>query len=435
MPTAQEVFMQARAYLTSDKRAPYMAEMAYRITGSPIESTIGTFACTRDGRLVVDWSAVDIWGKQDNGKGYRRVAGALMHELLHLQLDHPARIEKLIAGVEDLRPLANIAADIYVNFLLGQAKNQDGSPMWPLPDFSYVGQGAKAAEAKDYNIPPGLTLEENFALLRKQQNKPKPKHVCAGACGSAAGNPAKDEPALAGKSGQNDGQGGAQPIPAAEMEMLREETARAMIEHGEKNRGSVASGLMRALKEMLAPPKVPWEDLLAGAIGHAAEHRPGSDQPTFSEPNIRQAGLGYGHGCPILPASVSVRPRVFVAVDTSGSMGQAELSRSLIETRAILEWLNAETTFIACDAAVHGITEVSDPSELYGLLKGGGGTNMRPIFDAIRDRDPQPDCVVVMTDGYIGSPGPEPDYRVVWCVLGGYTQDVSCWGDVVVVEE
>lgn len=42
---------------------------------------------------------------------------------------------------------------------------------------------------------------------------------------------------------------------------------------------------------------------------------------------------------------------------------------------------------------------------------------------------------VLLCDGYIGNPGPEPDYRVIWCILGGgYVQDVSSWGDVIVVD-
>ena len=164
------------------------------------------------------------------------------------------------------------------------------------------------------------------------------------------------------------------------------------------------------------------EGFAAGAV----EHR-------YDGPSRRQAGIGYGTGRPVLPRLRAPMPRVAVAVDTSGSMSGGDLDRAMGETSAILRAIGAPVTFLACDAAVHGVAKVAHLGQVQ--LKGGGGTDFRPIFEALADMRPRVDVVVVMTDGY----GPAPDeeltgLRTIWLLIGGNERAPAAWGTTVCVD-
>ena len=96
------------------------------------------------------------------------------------------------------------------------------------------------------------------------------------------------------------------------------------------------------------------------------------------------------------------RPLVTVAVvvDTSGSMGQAELNAALAEVRGVIRAAGIGTqrlVVLACDAAVGPTSRVRRVEDVQ--LVGGGGTDMRVGIAAAGASRPHPDVVVVFTDG------------------------------------
>ena len=51
-------------------------------------------------------------------------------------------------------------------------------------------------------------------------------------------------------------------------------------------------------------------------------------------------------------------------------------------------------------------------------LRGGGGTNFRPVFDWVKAQDSAPGLLIYFTDGEGTFPEREPDYPVSWLVKG-----------------
>lgn len=109
-----------------------------------------------------------------------------------------------------------------------------------------------------------------------------------------------------------------------------------------------------------------------------------------------------------------------IGCDTSGSMSESELRRSVSETMAIADKYGPRLTFIPCDSRINP-NHVQEfdcgeyPESAEGFrLSGGGGTDPQPVFDWVCDGYESPDALVFFTDGYVNSWPEEPEYPVVW---------------------
>jgi predicted metal-dependent peptidase len=129
-------------------------------------------------------------------------------------------------------------------------------------------------------------------------------------------------------------------------------------------------------------------------------------------------------------------PRVIVAVDTSGSMTEKDLSTALRETRGVMKAVGASVEFCACDAQVHTLKKVDKWEELPSLLKGGGGTDFVPVFNAVDKLNPRPEVLVFVTDGCGPAPvTPPPGLKVIWLLVGNYRHKPVPWGEYIEVED
>ena len=200
--------------------------------------------------------------------------------------------------------------------------------------------------------------------------------------------------------------------------------------------GSVPGHLRRWAEEALKPPKVPWRQKLAQLARRAVAWRPGAVDHRYDGPSRRQAGIGYGVGRPVLPRLRAPIPRVALVVDTSGSMGSKEIIDCLTEAQGVVEAVGAEVEFCACDARVHELRPVANVRDMVKLLKGGGGTDFRPAFDALSKRRPRPEVVIFATDGYGPAPEVAPNgMRTIWLLVGGNETPPAPWGDAIVVKD
>ena len=64
----------------------------------------------------------------------------------------------------------------------------------------------------------------------------------------------------------------------------------------------------------LAPPVVPWQAVFARAARKAVAFKRGADTRRYDAPSRRQAGLGYGPGCAVLPRLRGIVPSVAVTL-------------------------------------------------------------------------------------------------------------------------
>lgn len=161
---------------------------------------------------------------------------------------------------------------------------------------------------------------------------------------------------------------------------------------------------------------------------------------SFRRPNKRLIGQGL-----YMPGTDKRNtPPIVVAIDTSGSIGQAELDVFATEINIILcEAQPREVVVIYCDTIVNGEPERFTPEdgEVILRMRGGGGTLFRPVFDWVADACDngtlsEPPCAILyLTDGF-GSDVDrltEPEIPVLWAIVPGGTTDLP-FGEVVQIE-
>lgn len=194
-------------------------------------------------------------------------------------------------------------------------------------------------------------------------------------------------------------------ISRHEQEQILAATARRILE--EKSRGTVP-GAAAEWAEAFATPKVDWRRELAAAVALGAVSSSYGAKPTY-----RKLSRRYSCGPVVRPGRETRKPRVAVAIDTSGSMSGDDLSAALAEVQAILE-RTSRTLLVACvDAEVQQVSQVSSAKKLQ--LHGRGGTDMCKALQWADDlhRKGQLDLLVLLTDGMTPWPAEPPRFELV----------------------
>ncbi len=409
--------------------APYFGACLRGLLRRPFDENTESLmrAEGREPTLAVTATGIMFWSPSFVQKlTVDELAFGLMHETMHVLLHHFARSVK-IGVTNETMGLANRAMDACINEEL--RKN------WPK-------LGKNCTYPETLGQPNGLIWEERYRRLLKEKKEKKQQQagsdpapgagsekgegVGAGDCGScAAGKTVPGE-----KAGEK-GEGGRS---EAAMDRMRREVAQAVQQHtAQHGRGTVPSSLERWADEILTPPKIDWRVKLGQCVRGAVASRPGVNAHTWTKISRRQAGVGFGVGRPIVPATHSPQPKVGCVIDTSGSISKAALSAALAEGAGVIQAVGGQVTFAIVDAMLHACKPVKSIAEAVALLKGGGGTSMIPGFEALTEQ--KVDVAVIMTDGYIGDPGPEPAYRVVWVIIEGDAGFSPPFGEVVFIEK
>lgn len=302
------------------------------------------------------------------------------HEVLHCALGHNVR-----RGTRDPERY-NIAADIVINPLLRNAKLK-------LP------KGALFPE--QYKLPDNLTAEEYYDKLPDNPKNKGGQPGDPGGCGSVLD--AGDEAATAKSEAE-------WKVTVAQAHALA------------KQRGALPAGIDRLVEATLAPV-VDWRQVLREFVSRQAKN-----DHSWLPPNRRFVYQGL-----YLPSLRSEElGEVFCAVDTSGSIGEAELTRFASELQGILDsFPGCELTILFHDSEVAHI-QFWKPSD--GPLKleprGGGGTSHKCIFERIDQEGWQPTCLVCLTDLYSDFPPMPPSYPVLFCYPKG-SHGTAPWGQSV----
>jgi predicted metal-dependent peptidase len=185
------------------------------------------------------------------------------------------------------------------------------------------------------------------------------------------------------------------------------QTAVAQAANAAKAQGKLPGALERLLSEVLNP-KVDWREhiqaLFARRLGSGSYDWRRPDRRLIVQDIYSPGRSGFG------------AEFVVVGIDTSGSIGQAELNMFMAEVSGILEDVRPKRlSVVMCDARVHKIHECDSPGDLMNIkLVGGGGTDFRPVFDWIAKQGVTPDALVYLTDGLGSFPQHHPNYPVIW---------------------
>lgn len=423
-------FQAARAWAV--QRRPYFATALFAC-GFRFVPGFDSFAVTANGTLLLGEVAMERETVQEIGT-------SLIHEVEHLIRAHATR-----RGDRDAH-LWNMACDFEIN----DGIDMPGSDLLLPPDFCPTPAKQRAVSklpdaATVYAD--GLTAEHYFAALLREQ--PPRGAGRGGNCGSGAGNPSPHEqpheqqprPASS-KPGDGDGQGEGG-LTEAELASVRSAVALAVAAEavaqrnnpGRKARGNLPAGLVRWAEERVAPPKVRWQDKVRRlAAMRTAEIITGKVDTSFARPSRRQHLAPAGV---VLRGAVGYAPLVAFVQDTSGSMSDTELKAGAAELEGIARTLQgARLHYLSADARVCASGRIRGWRDVVrgGLVKGGGGTDFRPAFDALAALPGgAPDLIVFHTDGYGRFPAAPPKRtKVIWVSTQAGPEHYP-WGDVVCV--
>jgi len=116
-----------------------------------------------------------------------------------------------------------------------------------------------------------------------------------------------------------------------------------------------------------------------------------------------------------LPSLYSDTLRLTIAIDSSGSVDEQLLSLFMSEVEAILiHFPNYVIDLIVCDAKVQNYRQILSGEALEIDVKGGGGTDFRPVFNYIDEKLEAPSLLLYFSDTKGIFPEGEPLYETVW---------------------
>lgn len=333
--------------------------------------------CKEDNELT-ETISVDIKGnirynsEWIDKQSEKEVEGVLCHEVMHIVLQHLER-----RGGRDGQ-LYNIANDMKVNDILVQ-ENMELPKDGVIPDRNHTfTQG---------NITVTKIDEKTSELIYDELYKTQKKN------GKGGGKLPKgfDDHKYTDGNGNN----GKDKITKEEMKKLKKKWKQTLSDAAvyAKQIGKLPAGMERLIDDIL-DSKVGWRHKLYKYITNEL-----ICDFTWTRPHKKSMSTGV-----YMPNVVKEKIQVITHVDTSGSIGQKELSDFLSEIVAITNsFANIEMDLLVCDAKIHDhiVVDKNNVAEVLSTkIKGGGGTSHKPVVEWINKHKPNAKLLITLTDGW-----------------------------------
>ena len=341
----------------------------------------------------------------------------LMHEILHIALQHCSRGEKYD------KELFNIACDIVVNSNI--LKSNDMC----IRSITVAEFGESIHQTPEKKEGYLFTAEEVYEVLVAKGGKPTSKGgtILAPSSGGAS-NQNQGKEKQGGRSSASSGkptrgqwddhskwQIGADDSELQDIWLKRVEDAASVVSILDPSNqcGSVPACMERLLLE-LRKPQTDWRAVLDEFVQEEV------CDYTFSPPDRRFDGGDF-----FLPdfndKDVRVENILFM-VDTSGSISDEMLTMAYGEIKGAIEQFDGKLCGLLgfFDFEVYEPKSFENVDDVLAIRpKGGGGTNFYAIFDYVRDRMEEPPAsIVILTDGYAHMPSEENagNIPVLWLI-------------------
>lgn len=299
---------------------------------------------------------------------------AICHELLHaafLHLDRYSELRKF--SDKESAILWNVAGDYLINHLLKHDMNMPIGDEWLFDP--------------KYNLEE-WTTEKLYWHLKKEM----PKINIDGGVGCG------DDMAPSKEMGEAETKRN-----ALEWEVAINQAAQIA-----KQQGALPASIERLIGKLLKP-KIDWKKELYDWLC----------SKVFVENTWNKGNRRFLHNGLYLPAKYSEGiGELIVGVDTSGSIGENELTMFSSELNYIMETVKPiKVTVVYCDASVNRVREfLPDNYPIQFEAVGGGGTDFRPVFNWVEENRTSEDIagLIYMTDMYGSFPETPPNYPVAW---------------------
>jgi predicted metal-dependent peptidase len=286
---------------------------------------------------------------------------------------------------------ANMACDYVINLQISD-DNRDGFAVMPVDRDTGKPMGLMDTRFRH------MDAEQVFNTLYKEQEQKQGQ-------GQGQGQGSMDE---------HDWDGAAQMSEQEVVELA--EQIDVAIRQGVLAAGKMGSGGNRAIGALLQP-EIDWREVLREFITTTCV---GSDYSTYARPNRRYMSSGI-----YMPSGISEQvEELVIAIDTSGSIGQPELTRFLSEIEGVISNVRPRAVRLlywdtkVCADEVYGEGH-NDMASLTTSTKpaGGGGTDISCVPEYMQDKQIKPQAVIVFTDGYLGSNWGTWASPVLWCII------------------
>ena len=305
-------------------------------------------------------------------QGTPQLCGLVVHELLHAALQHVPRKK------ERNGTLWNIAADIVVNGMIRSDTHYE------LPDGG----------VEDENLA-HLSVEEIYEQLNSGKVKIPTIQlldlIAVGANGEVHEGALED----------------AHIVDLQRHWRAAMQQAGAVARRMNKGFGKQGFGDMReiasATNEVLSWREILWQFMVATPFDFGGFDRRFIHRKLYLEDMVGES------------------LDVVIAIDTSGSIGVAELAAFWGEIQGILDaYPQIRGTLFFADAELYGPYEFSKDAPIPDAL-GGGGTSFCPLFKwvAEQERNGSTPVCIYFTDGYGTFPQAAPESPVLWIASPG----------------
>jgi predicted metal-dependent peptidase len=326
------------------------------------------------------------------------------HEIGHCVFDHFGRV-----GSRD-RKLSNIAQDFAVNQIL--VDERVGSKITKVQicyDPKYRGMAWEEIYDELYEKAEKISMED----LLKQLGDTLDEHL-------EESKPGEDE----------EGEGKGKPkLSKEQMKAIKDEIKEAMIQSAQAaGAGKVPAGIMRMIKD-LTEPKMDWREVLRMNIQSIIRN-----DYSFQRPNRKSQ-----HSGAILPGMKNDETvEVAIAIDMSGSIGDADAKVFLSEVKGIMDqYADYKIDLWTFDTQVYGHVQISQDND-HELMEyqpqGGGGTDFEVNWEFMKENDINPKKFVMFTDGYPCGGWGDEDYCDTLFIVKGSNNE-SPFGQTVIYDE
>ncbi|MFY9327093.1 MAG: VWA-like domain-containing protein [Georgfuchsia sp.] len=189
-----------------------------------------------------------------------------------------------------------------------------------------------------------------------------------------------------------------------------------------KMRGTLPGGL-EWLVDDTEKSRIDWQSIL-----HRFVKTPVRGDYDWRYPNTRYLSLGL-----YLPSLRSEEMGdIVIGIDTSGSTG-SWMSAFFAELTSVVEDVRPRQVHVVyIDARIQRVDQFEQGDAISFSPKGGGGTDFRPFFQWVKDKDINPVCAVYLTDLKGTFPSSEPAYPVLFA---GPIKCQAPFGEVVMIDE
>jgi predicted metal-dependent peptidase len=295
----------------------------------------------------------------------------LKHEALHILLHHISRTKK-----HEYNPgLFNVAADMVIN------QNIEGLP-----------EGGIYPET--YGLDRGESSDVYYKLLKKKVDE-SGDGILRDGNGNELGDDGLDDHSMWGDF---------------DKEIIEQKsraiTKRAMDEQDKQGWGNISGGLIEQIRKA-NKPKCNWKRELKYFINklilmgrkstRKRDNRRTHEIHPYLNPGTRR----------------DYKSKLLLAIDTSGSVSERELSAFLAEMNGMVD--NVLCEYICFDTQLYGKPKPFTKKASSLEIEGRGGTDFHPVIEYVNEHNY--DGLIMFTDGYAPFPD-KPKARVMWVVLG-----------------